>query len=147
MTEAGDGVDQLDAMENGVNLDVAQDLRNLAEWIEAHPELPRVSSGSVYFGLALKAPVAREVMTTLAGALGDRATEQVEKFASGHVSIEGTFGRMRVRADASPNELGGISRVIEYPPIIPVAPVVDLPVNDEDIMAAAGASSTDERPF
>lgn len=121
------------AIENGPNLDVAQDLRDVAEWLEQHPELPKVSWAAIRLRQAL-ADDARAALTAVAEALGDRAAE---RFEYDEVRIVGAFGRVTVTAAASPGALGGVKSTIKYDPIIPLALEVELPISTEELIAEA----------
>ena len=71
------------------NHDVVRALRELADWIETHPELPAVKHASVSFRADWdRSPFARSMLTDLADALGDRA---IETAGGGEVRIEGRF--------------------------------------------------------
>ena len=102
------------------NLDVAQGLREVAEFLEAHPELPAVEWAivQVRYHVGAKSP-ARETLTALAEALGQRATESARR---DEVSIDGRFaGDVRVTASANVSDLAGIPPVpvrVEYEPIL-----------------------------
>ena len=103
------------------NQDVAQGLREVAEFLEQHPELPDVTWASVlvrsqYVSLS-KSP-ARETLTALAEALGERA---VEHGLGDPIVIKGQFsGGVGIEAHANRADLAGVPapRVIEYEPII-----------------------------
>src|SRR5205807_1235541 len=95
MTDAPEGVATK-------NLEIAHGLREIAHWLEAHPDLPDASTGSVYFFTYGKE--ARAALTAVADALGDRAEESV---AGSEVRIIASFGSARVHACASLKDLGG----------------------------------------
>ena len=103
------------------NRDVIAGLREVADFLAAHPELPKacyalVSLRSQYDGWGT--PPARETLTALAVALGDRATER----GGGAPLIDGRFsGDVRVCAEAKVSELRDEPVApVEYEPIIPV---------------------------
>ena len=109
--------DSLPDAPEGVNQDVADALREIAAWLEAHPELYRARALVTFHPYGDEC---RPVLTALAQALGYRATERVER--GERVVIEGEFGeRVRVIGDASLRYLGVLVEppAPAYEPIIP----------------------------
>ena len=110
--------DSLPDAPEGANHDVIQGLREVADWLEAHPELYRAAAMVMFHPYGNEC---RPVLTALADALGARATERVER--GERVVIEGQFGeRVRVIADGSLRYLGVLVQppTPAYEPIIPV---------------------------
>jgi hypothetical protein len=102
------------------NLDVARGLREVADFLEQHSELPRAKWATITlrYHIGDNSP-ARETLTLIAQALGEKA---VEKEHSSEVIIEGRFaGNVRVDATAKRSELvDAPPDPVEYEPIIPV---------------------------
>ena len=131
-------VSRMDAMENGLNFETAADLRDVADWLERHPELPEVAFASVmirYPGFGSLRMDAREALTAVARAFGDKATETVE--FGREVQIARKFGKVHVKAHASIDELGGFASVTSYEPIIAPPVEVNLPVTVGDMVDGA----------
>lgn len=101
-----------------VNAELADNLREIVDFLETHPDLPAFHG---YIGRYCYGAKARESMSRIAVALGDRAVESLTD--NGHeVQILGEFGEARVRAYAPISNIGGrkVTPEIEYAPIIGV---------------------------
>jgi hypothetical protein len=93
-------------------------LREVADWLEEHPELPRPNYAAVSFRSAYTEKNAREELTVLAVALGERASEDAHY---GEVEIVGRFGNVRVSGAAKVQYLRAEAPIEpEYEPIIKV---------------------------
>lgn len=100
----------------GPNVDVIAGLRAAADFLALHPELPRARWASVSLRGGADFHQARETLTAVAAALGDRA---VEKLYSGDVEITGEFGPVVIRAAAKVSELADAApEPVAYEPII-----------------------------
>ena len=103
------------------NAETITGLRELADWLEAHPELPAVGASA---HAHIHSDDAREVLTTMADALGDRAEERIDSI--GYVAITGAFGPVTVNVYAKPELLGAKPRPEPaYEPIIVKRPAVE----------------------
>ncbi|HWF25197.1 MAG TPA: hypothetical protein VG275_07110 [Solirubrobacteraceae bacterium] len=102
---------------------LAQGLRDLADWLDEHPELPDVRYTSACFHTRYTLGTdARAELEVVARALGERA---VEKRQDDNVSIEGAFAPDRlltVRAEASVHQLRQ-----EPVPVPDYEPIIDRP--------------------
>jgi hypothetical protein len=103
------------------NAATIQGLREAADWLEQHPELPE----ACYTSIALRSSYnrresAREELTAMAAALGARAIEKPGA-SPGEITIEGGFRAVRVYGSAHIQDLRDEAPpVVEYEPIIPV---------------------------
>lgn len=107
------------------NADLISGLRECADWLEQHPELPSASYGNVCFGYAIHQD-ARARLTALAEALGGRATERRHE---GRVTIQGEFGDLNVYAGAK------VEALVDAPPLPDPEPIIkrsDIPVTPEE---------------
>lgn len=97
-----------------LNAGVIAGLREVADFLEAHPSLPPFS-GHVMYGAY--GENAREELTAIAIALGDAA---VETATPSEVRITAAFARAHLSAYASPTKLGAspAPRPVDYEPII-----------------------------
>lgn len=94
-------------------------LREVADWLEQHPELATVAHATVSFGYGIERN-ARARLTELAAALGERATESRWHDS---VTISGRFaGEVRVSADAKKRAL-----IDDAPPLPEPEAIVDPP--------------------
>lgn len=100
----------------GPNTDVAAGLRELATFLEDHPELPGARFAFVSLRANLDRQPARQTLELIARALGEQATER--RTLSG-VEIAGEFGPCRLIASAATHELARNAPPIPYEPIIP----------------------------
>lgn len=101
----------------GSNAEVAAGLRELAAFLERHPELPAARFACVSLRAARDGQPARETLELAASVLGARATE--ERLFAGDVSITAKFGPVALRASASIAELADTPPdQIPYQPII-----------------------------
>lgn len=108
---------------NQPNVEVVEGLRQIADWLEAHPELPRARWATVSLRAVDDGQPARRTLHQVAGALGLRAIER--RTLDGDVDISGRFGPVRVRATAA---LGELCRFEEdYEPILDDAPTPLIP--------------------
>lgn len=100
------------------NSALAGSLRELADWLEANPDLPDFRA---YLRHNAFGEEARETLNRVALALGDRAVESYTPSLR-EVTIRGEFGsRVCVTAGANPEDLGGVPAHMvtpQYPPII-----------------------------
>lgn len=111
----------MSSTDNTTSATTVQGLREAADWLEHHPELPGTYYAIVSFGSSYRRENAREELTALAAALGDGAAERLGP-SPGEVTIEGYFQNVRVHASARVQDLRDEAPpVIEYDPIIPVA--------------------------
>lgn len=98
------------------NAVLAEGLRETADWLDAHPELPAFRA---YISCYPYGSRAREVLSALADALGaDRAEEAATR---SDVTISGRFGdgAIRVAATANVRDLGVTEPVLpSYQPIL-----------------------------
>lgn len=103
------------------NAATIQGLREVADWLEQHPKLPEAYYAAVNFRSAYTEKNAREELTALAMALGERA---VETEGRGDVEISAAFGAVRVSGAAKVQHLRDTppEPVVEYEPIIKVQP-------------------------
>jgi hypothetical protein len=85
------------------NCDLARGLREVADWLSEHPELPKFHG---FVNVSVWGEKARDDLTAVAAALGNRASESVDHY--GDVRISADFGPVDVRASASPRYLGGV---------------------------------------
>lgn len=108
------------------NQPLAAGLRELADFLDANPELPGVRAVAWISDFRYSAEDrarARPELAALAAALGDRATE-IQTGST--VRIEGMFGPIVLHADANVHELAGDPKPAPaYDPIIPVSPSED----------------------
>lgn len=90
----------------GANSDLAAGLRELAGWLEDHPELHRASWATVSLRAAGDDQPARETLTLAAEALGEQVTES-RRHHDGRdlVDVAGRFGPVKVIASAYLGEL------------------------------------------
>jgi hypothetical protein len=96
------------------NLEVARGLRELADFLEAHPALPEVHAFA--YISEYRQRDARAELTALAEALGDTAIEEQN---GSTVRIRGEFGPVKIQADAEVSDLRDEPpSVPEYEPII-----------------------------
>ena len=110
-------------MSDHPNADAIAALREIADVLEAHPELPpaggHVSLRSRYSSLNYDGDATpREVLTATAAALGDRAEERADADA---VNVGVYIGPFRLFAEATIYELNGLPKppkIPEYEPII-----------------------------
>jgi hypothetical protein len=99
------------------NLEVAAGLRNLAAFLEDHPELPSARWASVSLRAVRDGQPARQTLELIADALGEAASER--RILGGDVEIFGDFGPCRLRASASVQELADLPPdQMPYEPII-----------------------------
>jgi hypothetical protein len=99
------------------NATTIEGLREVAAWLEQHPELPAAHYAAVSFRSAYAAANAREDLTALAVALGDRANESVY---NGEATISARFAdTVRVSATAKVADLGP-EPASEPPPYVPI---------------------------
>lgn len=104
------------AVQSG-NHEVAVGLRELAAFLDAHPELPHARYAAVSLRHGSEDCRGRETLEQLAGVLGDRA---VERELYGRVEIVGEFGPVTLRAAADIAELADVAPVA-YKPILAAA--------------------------
>ena len=105
------------------NADLIAGLRDAADWLELHPELPRANWAwaSISFGHGITTMNARERLTQFAAALGDRAKEHVTDYGGGKtVTIDGRFGPLVVSAEAKAAALVQAPPIPAHEPILPV---------------------------
>lgn len=100
------------------NAETVRSLREVADWLENHPELAEVYHATVSLRDPYKAEGAREALETAAAAM-DEPTEIV---AWGQVHIEQRIGTVRVTATTKIEHLldEPLPVVPEYRPILPV---------------------------
>lgn len=117
-TQSSTEVSQIDIGQ--ANLELAEALREVATWLEMHAgDLPLPRSFGAYIMRGIYGGDAREVMTAVAQALGDRATEKV---TGTEVVIGGKFGPVEVSVTTDARSLGAefSPPQPEYEPILPV---------------------------
>lgn len=110
------------------NADVISGLRDAADWLAEHPELPPAYYASISFRSSYAAANAREDLAALAEALGENAAEAQ---SGAEVLISGTFGPVRVSAAAQVAALAGVPVMPAYEPIIKRAEIPVTPEEDE----------------
>ncbi len=99
------------------NAEVAAGLRDLAAFLDSHPELPAARWASVSLRAVNDRQPARETLELVARALGGRAAER--RTYGGDVEIVGKFGPCALKASASVAELRLPEPApLEYEPII-----------------------------
>lgn len=114
------GHSYIDVEPAGPNVEVVAGLRDLASFLEAHPELPCARWASVSLRAIHDEHPARETLELVAGALGERAVERCGWGSD--VEIAGEFGPCQLRASASVAELTDPEpEPVKYEPIIPVS--------------------------
>lgn len=106
------------------NAEVIAGLREAADFLEQHPEMPAARYAWVVLrdrGYGASDPTAREELSAIADALGDRAEERE---SAGTVRIRGTFsGGVHVDGEAEVRHLlPSPPPAPEYEPIIKRAP-------------------------
>lgn len=112
------------ASRNGIvnrNAGVIAGLRDVADFLEAHPDLPSFNG---YVMHSAYGKDAREKLTAIARALGDAA---VETATPAEVRITGAFAGVQLSAYSSPDRLGAspVPRV-DYEPIIAREPIAEV---------------------
>jgi len=113
-------LDSTETIEQGhPNAATITGLREVADWLEAHPELPEPYYAAVSFRSSYVEKNAREELTVLAAALGERASEEAR---SGEVEIAARFENVRVSGAAKVQHLRDTppEPVVEYEAILPV---------------------------
>ena len=119
------------------NADLISGLREVVDWLEQHPELPHAAWASLCFGYEIKRD-ARERLTQLAEALGERAKED-RNFD--RISLGSMFGGPRglnVFATAKKRDLVHETPLPEPEPIL--KPKADVPVTAEEDEAWGAAA-------
>lgn len=111
------------------NLELAESLREVAHWVELHAgDLPTLRAS---LAIAVFGERARDVLTAVGEALGDRAEESVND--NGHIEVGGHFGPVHVYAWTTPSSLGGVEVPRPVPAYDPVlAPAADPPVTPQE---------------
>ena len=107
------------------NHDVIAGLMEAAVFLSEHPELPEVQWASILLRHEyMRNSPARETLTILAEALGERAAEVANRDS---ITIEGEFaGGVKVKASAARSDLADAPPVvIDYEPIIKREPVAE----------------------